>query len=161
MKSKPLAQFTLALAAGSLSFWSPIVAARFLFGGDWGVLLTVFPLTFALPLVGCLVLEAFTHQAVRPRLRFAGAMLLGIWITAPFWITLAGTAVPGQGFHMAGAWSYVGIMTASFPFSVIMMATYDGSLFAVLLTTIALLAFSSARWSFQPLLSRCIIFGQH
>jgi hypothetical protein len=41
-----------------------------------------------------------------------------------------------------------------------MMATYDGSLFAVLLTTIALLAFSDSRWSFLPVLSRCIIFGQ-
>ena len=159
MKAKPLAQFGLAMAVGSLSFWSPIVAARFLFGGDWGVLLTIFPLTFA-PLLGCLVLDAFTQQVGRPRLRFAGAMLLGIWITAPFWITLAGTAVPGQGFHMAGAWSYVGLTTVLFPFSVIMMATYDGSLFAVFLTTIALLAFSATRWSFPPLLSRCIIFGQ-
>lgn len=60
---------------------------------------------------------------------------------------------------MAGAWGYVGITTALFPFSVIMMSTYDGSLLAVLLTAIALLAFSATRWSFQPLLSRCIIFG--
>jgi hypothetical protein len=160
MKSKPLAQFTLAMAVGSLSFWSPIVAARFLFGSDWGVLLTIFPLAIALPLLGCLVLEVFTQQAGGSRYRFAGAMLLGIWTTAPFWITLAGTAVPGQGFHMAGAWSYVGLTTAFFPFSVIMMSAYDGSLFAVLLTTIAFLAFSATRWSFQPLLSRCIIFGQ-
>jgi hypothetical protein len=156
---KPLAQFTLAMAVGALSFWLPIVAARFLFGGDWGALLTIFPLTFALPLLGCLVLEAFTRQAGRPRIGFAGTMLFGIWIMAPFWITLADTAMPGQGFHMAGAWSYVGLTTAFFPFSVIMMSTYDGSLFAVLLTTIALLGFSATRWSFQPLLSRCIIFG--
>jgi hypothetical protein len=160
MKSKPLAQFGLAIAVGSLSFWSPIVAARFLFGGDWGVLLTIFPLTFALPLLGCLVLDAFTQQVGCPRFGFAGAMLLGIWITAPFWITLAGTAVPGQGFHMAGAWSYVAVTTALFPLSVIMMATYDGSLFAVLLTSVALLAFSAKHWSFQPLFRRCIIFGQ-
>ncbi|HET9164499.1 MAG TPA: hypothetical protein VFP11_00785 [Candidatus Angelobacter sp.] len=160
MKSKRLTQFALAMAIGSLSFWSPIVAAHFLFGGDWGALLTIFPLTFALPLLGCLELEAFTHQAGRERLGFAGAMLLGIWITAPFWITLAGTAVPGQGFHMAGAWSYVVLTTALFPLSVIMMATYDGSLFAVLLTAIALLVFSATRWNFQPMLSRCIIFGQ-
>lgn len=160
MKSKPLAQLTLAMVVGSLSFWSPIVAARFLFGGDWGVLLTIFPLTFALPLLGCLVLEAFTQQAGRSRFGFAGAMLLGIWITAPFWITLAGTAMPGQGFHMAGAWGYVGLTTALFPFSVIMMSTYDGSLFALLFTTVALLAFPAMRWSFQPVLSRCFIFGQ-
>jgi len=160
MKSKPLAQFALAMAVGSLSFWSPIVATRFVFGGDWGVLLTIFPLTFALPLLGCLVLDAFTQQVGCPLFGFAGAMLLGIWITAPFWITLAGTAVPGQGFHMAGAWSYVALTTALFPLSVIMMATYDGSLFAVLLTSVSLLAFSVKRWSFQPLFRRCIIFGQ-
>jgi hypothetical protein len=160
MKLRPLAQFALAVAAGSLSFWPPIVAARFLFGGDWGVLLTIIPLTFVLPLLECLVLEAFTQQAGRSRIGFAFAMLLGIWITAPFWITLAGTVVPGQGFHMAGAWSYVGLTTALFPLSVIMMTAYDGSLFAVLLSAIALLAFSATRWSFQPLLSRCIILGQ-
>ena len=160
MKSKPLAQCALAMAVGSLSFWSPIMAARFLFRGDWGVLLTIFPLTLALPLFACLVLETFTHQSGRPRFSFAVAMILGIWITAPFWITLAGTAVPGQGFHVAGAWSYVAVTTALFPVSVIMIATYDGSLFAVLLTSVALLAFSAMSWSFQPLFRRCIIFGQ-
>jgi hypothetical protein len=160
MKSKPLAQFALAMAVGSLSFWSPIVAARFLFGGDWGVLLTIFPLTFALPLLLCVVLEGFTQQAGRPRFGFAAAMLLGIWITAPFWITVASTATPGEGFHMAGSWGYVGLMTASFPVSVIMMTTYDGSLFAVWFTTAALLSFSFTRWSFQPLINRCIFLAQ-
>jgi len=65
MNSKPLAQFTLAMAVGSLSFWSPIVAARFLFGGDWGVLLTFFPayLGAAAAWVSC---AGGLHPASRP-----------------------------------------------------------------------------------------------
>jgi hypothetical protein len=159
MNKAQVRHLALAVAAGSLSFWSPVVMVRFLFGGDWGVLFTVFPLTVLLPALGSLVLEAFTQKFRQQRLGFACAMVLGIWITAPLFMTLASTAVPGQGFHMSGAWSYVGVTTALFPLSVITMSTYDGSLFAVLLTTIALLAFSATRWSFQPLLNRCFIFG--
>ncbi|HET9364446.1 MAG TPA: hypothetical protein VFP71_05570, partial [Candidatus Angelobacter sp.] len=76
-----------------------------------------------------------------------------------FWITLANTLNTGEGFHAAGAWSYGGLMTVSFPLTTIMVTTYDGSLFAVLFTTAALFVFSLNRWSFQPLLDRCFLFG--
>jgi hypothetical protein len=148
MNKARVRHLALAVAAGLLSFWSPIVIVRFIFDSDWGVLLTVFPLTVLLPALACLVLEAFTDKSRQPRLGFSCAMVLGIWITAPLSITLASTAVPGQGFHMSGAWSYVGVTTTLFPLSVIMMSTYDGSLFALLFTSVTLLLFSAMRWSF-------------
>jgi hypothetical protein len=111
------------------------------------------------PVFACFVLKSFAERWNRTRPVIACAMVTGIWATAPFWITLAQTFRPGEGFHMAGAWTYAGLMTAFFPLSTIIMSTYDGSLFAVLLTSASLFVFSVTGWSFQPLLSRCIIFG--
>lgn len=127
MKDK-LFYFAYAFAVGSLGFWAPIVLVRTAFGNDWGIILTIFPLTLLLPVFACFVLEAFTGRWNRTRLVLASAMTTGIWATASFWITLANTIRPGEGFHAAGAWSYVGLMTVSFPLTTIMITTYDGSL---------------------------------
>jgi hypothetical protein len=61
---------------------------------------------------------------------------------------LALTLAPGEGFHQAGAWNSVGLGTALFPLYTFMMATYEGSLFAILLTTTALIIFALSPWSF-------------
>lgn len=142
---------------GSFSFWLPIVSASLVFGPDWGALITIFVLTLCLPVAACFILEAFSARWNQPRSRFAAAMVFGIWVTGPFWIVLANTSVSGLGFHMAGAWSYVGLMTATFPLSLIMMATYHGSLFALLFTAVVLALFSATNWSFGPLLRRCVV----
>jgi hypothetical protein len=142
---------------GSLSFWLPIVISRALFGADRGVLLTILPLTFLLPVFCCLVLEVFTQKWRLSRPAFAGGMILGIWLTGPFWMMVANTSTAGEGFHMAGSWSSTAFMTAFFPASTFMMATYEGSLFALLFTTFSLLLFSITPWSFQPLLDRCVV----
>lgn len=159
MKSKVL-YFACAFAAGSLSFWSPIVLTRMIFGDDWGTLFTILPLTLLLPVLACFVMEILTERWLRERPGFASAMILGIWVTTAFWSTLTLTFNPGEGFHAAGAWNYIGLMTALFPVTTIMISTYNGSLFAILFTTVALAIFSGSRWSFQPLLSRCFVFGQ-
>lgn len=143
-----------------MAFWMPIVTVRMIFGSDWGVLITVFVLTLLLPVFGCFVLEALTRKWHKDRLIPSVAMITGIWATTAFWTTLAHTLIPGEGFHAAGAWGYVGLMTAFFPLTTIMISTYDGSLFAVLLTTIVLLLFSTGQPSFHSLISRCPIFGR-
>lgn len=158
MKGK-LLYFARAFAVGSLSFWAPILIVRMVFGPDWGVMLTMLPLTALLPVLACFVLESFADRWKRTRPAFAIGMVGGIWATAPFWITFANSFKSGEGFHAAGAWGYVGLMTASFPLTTVMMSTYDGSLFALLLTSGALFVLSVTSWSFQPLLSRCFIFG--
>jgi hypothetical protein len=86
-----------AFAIGSLSFWLPVVIACGVFGPDWGGLITIFCLTLCLPVSSCFVLEAFTAKWHQPRSRFAAAMLLGIWATGPFWITLANTSTRASG----------------------------------------------------------------
>jgi hypothetical protein len=142
---------------GSLIFWLPMVMARAAFGPDWSVLLILFPLTLVLPVFACFVLEIFAERWRCSRGELALTMLVGIWASAGFWITLANTATPGEGFHMAGAWSFVGLMTAAFPLTTIMLCTYHGSLGALFLTTIAVLVFPATRWTFHPILRRCFI----
>lgn len=144
-------------ATGSLVFWLPILLARLVFGAYWGPILVVFPLTFLTPLFACFILELFSEQWKLSRLVFAAGMLFGIWATGPFWITLANTSAAGEGFHMAGAWSFVTLMTATFPLSTIPLATYHGSLGALLLTTTVLPLFALTRWSFQPIARRCVV----
>ena len=146
-----------AFLIGSLSFWLPIVIASALFGLDWGTVITALLLTFALPVNCCFVLEAFASKWNQPRSRCAAAMVFGIWVTGSFWLNVANTSAPGLGFYMAGVWSYIGWTTATFPFSLIMMTTYQGSLFALLFTTVALSVFSATDWTFQPLLRRCVV----
>jgi hypothetical protein len=157
MASTRLERITRASLIGSLSFWFPIVIARVVFGTDWGVLLTILPLTFLVPAVCCLALEVFTERWRQSRPGFAIAMLLGIWISGPFWMMLANTGVAGQGFHAADAWRSLGFMTAAFPAATFMMATYEGSLVALLFTSFALIAFSLSTWSFRPVMDRCVL----
>jgi hypothetical protein len=107
------------------------------FGEDLGALLTVALLTLVLPVLLCLVLDLLAQWWTMPRPKLALSMLAGIWLTGPFFMMLSLTFTPGEGFHAPGAWSSVGLETAAFPFATFMMATYEGSLLAVSLTTLS------------------------
>jgi hypothetical protein len=155
--NRGLLYLTLGFAVGAFVFWSPIIGAFWLFGSDWGEIIAALLFTFFLPVFCCFVLEALTLRCHRPRLGIAVAMVLGIWATGPVCMLLAGTRETGEGFHMIGAWSSVGQMTAIFPISTFMMATYYGSLFALQLTTVALPIFSITRWSFRPLIGHSVV----
>lgn len=146
--SRRLLFLALGFAVGAFAFWSPIVGAFWLFGADWGSIITGLLFTFLLPVFCCFVLELLTVRCKCPRSGVAIAMVFGIWVTGPLCMLLAGTREAGKGFHMAGAWNSVGHMTAIFPVSTFMMATYYGSLFAVQFSTIGLLIFSLSRSSF-------------
>jgi hypothetical protein len=147
-REKNASQLAFAFATGALSFWSPVIIARLVLGEDWGALLTVVPLTLVLPVLACLALDLMAQRWTAPRPGLALAMIVGIWASGPFFMMLANTFTPGEGFHQADAWSFVGLGTALFPVYTFMMATYEGSLFAVLFTTIGLLVFSFADWNF-------------
>lgn len=152
-----LPYLALGFVVGAFAFWSPIIGAYWLFGGGWGGIIAALLFTFFLPVFCCFALETLTLRWHRPRLGVAGAMILGIWATGPLCMLLAGTREPGEGFHIAGAWSSVGQMTAIFPVSTFMMAAYYGSLFALQLTTIALPIFSITGWSFRPLIGHSVV----
>jgi hypothetical protein len=151
VKKGQVSRLARAFAAGALAFWSPVIIARFAFGEDLGVLLTIAPLTLVLPVLVCLALDSLAQWWDGPRPRLALAMITGIWATGPFFMMLALTFTPGEGFHQAGAWNSVGLGTALFPVYTFMMAAYEGSLFAVIFTTIGLIVFAFSHWSFGRL----------
>ena len=148
MNRGQFSRLALAFSAGALTFWSPVIIARLAFGEALAVLLTIVPLTLLLPVLVCLALDSLAQWCAAPRPQLALAMITGIWATGPFFITLALTLTPGEGFHQAGAWSSVGLGSALFPVYTFMMATYEGSLFAVIFTTVGLIVFAFRNWSF-------------
>ena len=65
--------------------------------------------------------------------------VLGIWITGPFFMMIS-SSFSGGGFSRSDAGFFVQISflvtcTAGFPIFTFMMSTYDGTLFALLITT--------------------------
>jgi hypothetical protein len=143
-----LRRLALAFSAGALTFWSPVIIARLAFGEALAVLVIIVPLTLVLPVLACLVLDSLAQWCAAPRPQLALAMIAGIWATGPFFITLTLTLTPGEGFHQAGAWSSVGMGSALFPVYTFMMATYEGSIFAVIFSTVGLIVFAFSHWSF-------------
>jgi hypothetical protein len=141
-------RLALAFSAGALTFWSPVIIARLAFGETLAVFLAIVPFTLVLPVLVCLALDALARWCTAPRPQLALAMITGIWATGPFFITLALTFTPGEGFHQAGAWSFVGLGSALFPVYTFMMAAYEGLLFAVIFTTVGLIVFAFSHWSF-------------
>ena len=156
--SSRLSRVTVGLAVGAFAFWLPIVALYWLFGGDWASLITGLLLTFLLPVFCCVVLDSVAVARKCPRLGLSAAMVCGIWAAGPFFMTLANTSTPGEGFHMAGAWGLVGFATATFPISTFMLSTYDASLYAVIFVTFVLPIFAAGEWTFQPHARRCFLY---
>jgi hypothetical protein len=102
VKKEGFIPLACAFAASALSFWLPIVIARLAFGEYLGVLLTILPLTLVLPVLLCSALDFMGQRSAAPRPRLALAMMAGIWATGPFFMMLALTLKPGEGFHQPG-----------------------------------------------------------
>ena len=62
---------------------------------------------------------------------------LGIWVTGPLFMMISATFV-GGGFSQPGGFSTVLLLTLLFPISTFSFSTYDGTLLAVLMTTVGL-----------------------
>ncbi len=62
---------------------------------------------------------------------------MGIWVLGPVWMTL-NASFAGGGFSQAMTWQSLAVPLRCFPFTTLMMATYDGSLLALGLTVLVL-----------------------
>jgi len=133
-----------AFALGSLMFWLPILLMRILFGNAWQLMLI--PLTVALPAFIYFALQLFSDHFNQRRLPIGLASLLGIWTLGPFWITLVNSFEPDSGFHVSGTLAFLTWGTLIFPFTTFSMAVYQGSIFALLLSTLAVAIFSFTRF---------------
>lgn len=66
------------------------------------------------------------------------SFLLGVWLLGPFFMTI-NASFTGGGFSRPDGWHLVQLGTLLFPVFTFIMATYDGSLFGLLLATLLLI----------------------
>ena len=123
---------------GALAFWAPDVfihaIRRYAFSGLDVLIVTVLsPLTLFFVLFRSLTL--FQLQAGRSAIR----MLIGIWVLGGLFMMI-GASFSGGGFAGPGIRETLSLILMSLlPIYTFMMATYDGSLGALILTSLALL----------------------
>jgi hypothetical protein len=128
-----------AFFTAALHFWLPSVAIHFVRGGDYGV----FDMLLTSILCPAAASIAFAVLCLLPwdgsLARKASMFLLGIWVWGLPSMMVAAT-FSGRGLHGFGL-SDVGLFVfawACFVVSTPMMAIYDGSLLALLVTTLVL-----------------------
>ena len=118
----------------------------------------MFILTYLLPLtavIGFTILSRF-HGANARGPFVAFPMLLGIWALGPLFMMISST-FSGGGVATPDAWELLIVGSFFFPLFTFEGSTYDGTLFAVGLTTILLIIFSQGTLFdsfFSKLLSR-------
>jgi hypothetical protein len=126
------------LTLGGFSFWAPSVFLHGLRGSGfsrWDVLaLTVLlPVTTGLGLF----LDWKRFRNTENRLSAALLALLGIWLFGPLMMSV-GATFRGGGLSQPEGWDIVLLGTCLFPVFTLIMSTYDGTLAALLLTTLLL-----------------------
>ncbi len=120
---------------GGAIFWTPSVALHAIRGYNFRGL-DMFILTFLLPLgtIGCFAILWRLRGQRDTRPVIARSMLLGIWALGPLFLMIS-ASFAGGGFSKPVRLKLVFIGTLLFPVFTFEGATYDGTLFAVLLTT--------------------------
>ncbi len=119
---------------GALSFWLPDVLLHAARGYDFAGLDAIF-LTIGLPLA-CLPAYLWAKRLYGRSCLAAPWMLLGVWLLGGLFMQVA-ASFSGGGFA-TGALSDLSVLLllCFFPPATFMMATYDGSLFGLLLVTV-------------------------
>jgi hypothetical protein len=131
---------------GATSFWLPdtllhAVRAYKFNSLDVRIITAVMPLTF----LGIFVATKWANKGAPPR-RIGLSMLAGVWLLGGLFMA-SGASFSGGGFMMAGGVRAAGgvLLLSLFPMYTFIMATYDGSLAALLLVS----AVAVLVWIFQ------------
>lgn len=121
------------LLLGALSFWLPDVLLHAARGYNFSGVDALF-LTVGLPLA-CLPAYLWARRLYGKAAVAAPWMLLGVWVLGGLFMQV-GSSFSGGGFA-SGSLSDAAVMVllSLFPPATFMMATYDGSLFGLLLVT--------------------------
>jgi hypothetical protein len=133
---QPRLALTLAVL-GALSFWLPDVAIHVFAGPKFDsphvrLITVLLPATF---LIAYVIARRF---AVQRHFKWSGAaMLLGVWLTGGIFMMISATAGGGGFVGPNGvAGTLLVLLLLLFPIYTCIMATYDGSLFALLAATL-------------------------
>ena len=149
---KPRSHHFAFAAIGALGFWLPDLIVHIVSGKGFDtaqlrLVTLVMPASLLITyLFACRV--ASNHGYVRPGV----AMMLGVWLTGGLFTTLSSTAAGGAFAHAGGTVpSLIMIVAGVITIFTSMFATYDGSLFALVIVTVGALVIYAARESGFPI----------
>lgn len=130
---------------GGIVFWTPNIAVHWIRGYRFSNF-DVIGLTILLPATTYFFFRFVLWPLRKESGRFSEAWfaVLGIWIAGPSMLTLSASFC-GGGLSQPGAWHFFVIGTLLFPVFTLMMSTFDGTVFALLLTSLLLPLFANVR----------------
>jgi hypothetical protein len=123
---------------GGLVFWTPNVVVHWIIAYRFSGFV-VLGLTVLLPLTTILFFRTFLWPSMLLESRLSQAVIavLGIWITGPSMLTFS-SSFCGGGLSQPDAWRFFVFGTLLFPLFTLVMSAFDGTFFALLLTTVLL-----------------------
>lgn len=137
---------------GGLVFWTPNVVVHWIVAYRFSGFVVI-GLTVLLPLATILFFRTFLWPSLLQERRLSAAVfaVLGIWITGPSMLTFS-SSFCGGGLTQPDAWRFFVFGTLLFPLFTLVMSAFDGTFFALLLTTVLLpvLANSDSRKAVPP-----------
>jgi hypothetical protein len=106
----------------------------------------VIGLTVLLPVTTILFFRTFLWPSLLQESRLSQAVfaVLGIWITGPSMLTFS-SSFCGGGLSQPDAWRFFVFGTLLFPLFTLVMSAFDGTFFALLLTTVLLPVLANSR----------------
>jgi hypothetical protein len=130
---------------GGFVFWTPNVLVHWIIAYRFSGYV-VLGLTGLLPATTLLVFRTFLWPALKQedRLNRAVFAVLGIWITGPSMLTFS-SSFCGGGLTQPDAWRFFVFGTILFPLFTLVMSAFDGTFFALLLTTVLLPVLANSR----------------
>jgi hypothetical protein len=132
---------------GAFVFWTPNIVVHWIIAYRFSGFVVI-DLTVLLPAVTILFFRAFLWPSLKQESRLSPALfaVLGIWIAGPSMLTFSASFC-GGGLTQPDAWRFFVFGTLLFPLFTFVMSAYDGTVFALFLTTLLLpiLANSSAK----------------
>jgi hypothetical protein len=137
--------FTSALL-GAFVFWAPNVLVHWIIAYRFSGFV-VLGLTVLLPVTTIIYFRTFLWPSLRYEGRLSQALfaVLGIWIAGPSMLTFS-SSFCGGGLTQPDAWRFFVFGTLLFPLFTLVMSAYDGSFFALLLTTVLLPILANSRF---------------
>jgi hypothetical protein len=130
---------------GGLVFWTPNVVVHWIVAYRFSGFVVI-GLTFLLPVTTILFFRTFLWPSMLLERRLSQAVIavLGIWITGPAMLTFS-SSFCGGGLTQPDAWRFFVFGTLLFPLFTLVMSAFDGTFFALLLTTVLLPVLASSR----------------
>lgn len=134
----------LLVAIGGIVYWAPSLFLHVIKGNKFSrsdeVVLT-YLMPFLILMVSLLLIFRF-KRFEKKRASSPSAILLGVWISGPSFIVLS-MGITEAHLSLIDAFVMLVIGTLIFPLMTVMLSTYDGTLYALFITTAALILLST------------------